>query len=928
MASTTAMAMHMPRAAARGFSRRAERRRNLADRMPDMDGGGGLFGSCAKQALLTASTALAVGVTLSHAAHAQTVIPSGTTTYNLNPANNPFVVNRGTTISLFTGALIYGSNASTWTLTNNGVLQGLSSLTSTGVILQAAATVVNTGLISGLGGGGVGINGAGMVTNQSGGVIFGRSVGVSITGGGTLVNAGSIESSIIAAVNFAGGGIVTNQAGGNINGGGGVSIAGGGAVTNAGAISGNIGSAITISGGGSVINSGALTSNSAAAISFAGAGASSVTNSGTITGNQGALSFAGTGGSIVINTGTIAANGGDQPAIGFSGGGAATVINAGTITESQGLSAISFTGAGTNLVILQSGAVVNAAITGSTTSGATNTLVLQGTGSFTHMITNFTTLTTQSGAAWTVALVGANSIDTSVIAGVSSLQIGDGPTASLTGDVTLIGGGSLKGYGVVIGNVINSSGTVAPGGPPILIGSPPTTIGTLTVTGSYSQSPNGNLTIEVSPAVASQLAVGGTAALAGGLTVTADPGRYVKGTTYAILTAAGGVTGTFDRTALVTPAASFTVSYLPNQVDLTVQTVGGSGLTYGSIGSAALGAGQAVANTLAQQLFASHGVASGAAGLAQAPSANRVQLAALDPVAALAQGPAPQPFAASPWSAWLTGFGVFGSVSGNANASGLSYTTGGTAFGADYRLDPSWLIGGFAGYAGTGTGSSTLAGASNGSIDSYTVGVYASWTLDPIYVDVMLGYAYNNDQLTRSILAPGFATATARASTTGNQFLSSVEAGRAYALADRLVATPFVGVQATALDQANFTETGAGALDLAVGGQSVSSVRSSLGGRLSRDLDLGTGGLVNVSLKLGWAHEFSDTGSSGSASFAGAPGSSFVVQGAQRGRDSALVGIGVAAQLDPQSSLYLRYDGDIDGPDNAHAVTGGVRLTW
>jgi outer membrane autotransporter protein len=363
------------------------------------------------------------------------------------------------------------------------------------------------------------------------------------------------------------------------------------------------------------------------------------------------------------------------------------------------------------------------------------------------------------------------------------------------------------------------------------------------------------------------------------------------------------------------------------QIQSALDQIGGSAQGYAGIASSALNTGQAMSMTLGQQVFSTHGASSGSAALAQGPNVSRVQLASLDPVAVLAQGPAPSPFSASsPWSAWLTGFGVFGGIGGNGNAHALSYSTGGTLFGADYRLDPSFLVGGFAGYAGTGTSASGLPG--NGSVDSYTVGVYASWTRDRTYVDGMLGYAYDDDELTRTISFPGFSAVTARGSTNGNQFPSSIETGRSYDLPEAFVATPFVGLQASALDQSSFAESGAGALDLTVGGQSVSSVRSQVGARLSCDVELDAGIVINVGLKLGWEHEFSDTGSTTTASFAGAPGANFAVQGAQRGRDSALVGIGVASQLDAQSSVYLRYDGDVNDRDAAHAVIAGVRLTW
>ncbi|HXQ17866.1 MAG TPA: hypothetical protein VN814_24870, partial [Caulobacteraceae bacterium] len=66
--------------------------------------------------------ALAAGVSLGSAAQAQTIIPSGSTTYNLNPANNPFQILNGSTIATVTGDGVHGSNATPWTLTNYGVV--------------------------------------------------------------------------------------------------------------------------------------------------------------------------------------------------------------------------------------------------------------------------------------------------------------------------------------------------------------------------------------------------------------------------------------------------------------------------------------------------------------------------------------------------------------------------------------------------------------------------------------------------------------------------------------------------------------------------------------------------------------------------------------------------------------------------------------
>ena len=100
-------------------------------------------------------------------------------------------------------------------------------------------------------------------------------------------------------------------------------------------------------------------------------------------------------------------------------------------------------------------------------------------------------------------------------------------------------GGSLIGLGTIGGSLTNVAGTVAPGG----------SIGRLTVNGNYLQAGNGTLQIEVNPIAASQLAVKGTATLAGKLALIFDPGVY-SAQSYTILTASsvkgafGVVTGT------------------------------------------------------------------------------------------------------------------------------------------------------------------------------------------------------------------------------------------------------------------------------------------------------------------------------------------------------------------------------------------------
>jgi fibronectin-binding autotransporter adhesin len=864
--------------------------------------------------------------------------------------------NSGTVTYLYVSGAGNAAVTNTGTISPGGVTYGIGLYVKQGATVGA---ITNSGYIHG--------------NNQSGIQIYGlgaNSVTVaSITNSGTIVAPSGKAIQVQGQVTVTGG--ITNS--GKLSGylgvfvGDGVSFSGG--ITNSGTIAGSAtGTGINVynptSFAGGITNTRTGTISGKYAIYIKGV-AGTVTNAGTITGtinsaNDGAVSFL-TAGSTLTNSGLIQNTGGGNAVV-FRGGNDTLILG----SRAQFVGNVVDLGTG-NSLILSGVNFTNALAAQLTGFNFNNSPIVQGSGTNLSGTFNFTALTVQGG----LTIDGSVTTGNVALGAGAALQVGDSatPTGALISNVSLTGG-MLSGFGTVTGTVTNMSGTVAPGG---------TLPGTLTITGNYSQGANGSLSILATPSATSKLAVGGTASLAGALAVSAS-GSFANGARYEILTAST-VSGTFATTSglALSPLLGFTVSYSGDQVDLVagaipglqslattpnqslvaaaldqiivanpagfgpvitalanltpaqvpqaLDALGGAAQNYSGLAAAGLAGGQMLTTTIGQQLFQTHGAAFGGGALAQSSDGMRVQLASLDPLATLAQGPAPTRFAStSNWSAWLTGYGIFGDIGGNSNAHGLSYSTGGTAFGVDYRLDPSWLVGVFAGYAGTGTSSPGLSGS--GSVDSYSFGTYASWAQNRLYVDAMLGYAYDADHLTRSIAFPGFSALTARGSTYGNQFLSSVETGRSYSLPDQFVATPFVGLQAVTLDQASFSETGAGVLDLAVNGQSTSSVRTQLGSRFSRDVELGEGHVVNLGLKLGWAHELSDTGTTTTASFSGAPGAAFAVQGAQRGRDSALVGVGVASKLDQLSSVYLRYDGDLNGPDNAHAVIGGIRLTW
>ncbi|MCP4565765.1 MAG: autotransporter outer membrane beta-barrel domain-containing protein, partial [Bosea sp.] len=123
---------------------------------------------------------------------------------------------------------------------------------------------------------------------------------------------------------------------------------------------------------------------------------------------------------------------------------------------------------------------------------------------------------------------------------------------SITSNVTL-DGGMLGGSGTVGGVSVGSGATVAPGN----------SIGTLTVSGNVAFAAGSTYQVEVNAAGQSdRIVASGSASITGGtVQVLAENGNYAASTNYTILTASGGVTGTFNTVtsnlAFLTPSLAY-----------------------------------------------------------------------------------------------------------------------------------------------------------------------------------------------------------------------------------------------------------------------------------------------------------------------------------------------------------------------------------
>ncbi|HZB54378.1 MAG TPA: autotransporter outer membrane beta-barrel domain-containing protein, partial [Reyranella sp.] len=526
---------------------------------------------------------------------------------------------------------------------------------------------------------------------------------------------------------------------------------------------------------------------------------------------------------------------------------------------------------------------------------------------------------------------------------------------SITGNVAVGSGGTLGGTGTIAGNVA-MIGNLAPGN----------SIGTLTVNGNYAQSVGSTYTVEVNAAGQSdKLNVTGGAAIAGGtVAVQAQSGRYARNTSYTILTANAGVIGTYSGVtsnfAFLTPSLSYDannvyLSLFLNQsafatgaqtlnqfavgtvLDQTWASATGnfatvlsalsaltnqqgpqalnqiSGQPYADFGTVNVQGSTLFMNAVGQQLAGFRGGATGGGqrqALAEACDGNACQAAP------------------GPWGTWVSGLGGFGNVLGNTNSQTLTYNFIGTAAGIDYRFTPNVLLGIAAGYTYGQQWVDSFFG--KGWSNTVNVTAYGSFTLDGFYADALAGYAYSNNQLQRQIFIPGLQPMTANGSTGANQFLGQVETGYRigmFAPAATTV-TPFARLQVASVNQAAFSEWGASSLSLNVAQQTTNSLRTTFGADLGTAIGLGNQRTLDMGVRVGWLHEYADTGRPMTAAFAGAPANGFTVYGATPQRDSAVIGLRASSYVADATQLYFRYDGELGGGSDNHVFNVGVRLSW
>lgn len=427
------------------------------------------------------------------------------------------------------------------------------------------------------------------------------------------------------------------------------------------------------------------------------------------------------------------------------------------------------------------------------------------------------------------------------------------------------------------------------------------------------------------------------------------------GVRHTLLTAAGGVNGTYagltGTLAKNSPFVDFTLAYDPQNVFLDVKR---SSTAFASVAttfnqrsiataSDALGSGKPIHDGMlflnAQEsrnafdllsgeihasvhsafLEDSHFVRDAATDRVRAAfgavGASSVPIMAYGP-----GGPEAAPATHDGFAVWGRGFGAWGHLNGDGNAARLNTSSGGYLAGGDALIGDQWRLGMLAGYSHTSFDVNRR--LSSGASDNYHLGFYTGAQQGHLGFRSGLAYTWHRVDTNRSVEFPYFSDHLSSKYDAGT-FQAFGELG--YRLEIPSVSfEPYANLAYVRFHADGFTENG-GASALTGRGQSSEATFTTLGLRGSTDFVLGS---MNTTIQggLGWRHAFGDVRPEVGLSIAG--GSTFTIAGAPIGENAALLEAGLDARLSENTTLGLSYQGQLASDAQEHGFNAKLAVRF
>lgn len=539
---------------------------------------------------------------------------------------------------------------------------------------------------------------------------------------------------------------------------------------------------------------------------------------------------------------------------------------------------------------------------------------------------------------------------TNTYSGGTTVNNGELLTAhTLPGNVAINAGGTLDRYTLYYGT---SDGVPGVAGHLTNAGKVFVHEGDSTVGGDYTQASSGTLAVSLG----SKLDVAGVATLQGGtLEITGTDIGYVSSTRTEVLTAQGGLNGTFDQ--LVKDAhvvfTATTINYDANSawldttgLDVTMAAAG-NGVSYTPVSMGSAVRVQSAFQQLDSQIATGDltGVSAdflrSAGQFQQAPDLLSAQASLQSLSGQLYATSAAMTLKAIDTSNrtlsdrfhHLLDKGVgAGTWMQSQSVGGDMARAGFDAVG--YQLD-GWLVGndrqvGSSGLAGFAFGQSRGRQSLNHGIDRDNTRniesmLYAGWVRGDWYTQGRVGFGHFQQDVSRQILL-GYSRQGVSTRYSGRYSVAYGETGLYFGLG-RTQIQPFVSVEYARIGRDSFAEAGGGGFGLRSNAQLLDRWQGAVGMRASHHWDFSHGRGLDLSARAQWQDTLASRGDVFNASFVGLQQWQPLV-GIGLSRYGALVGVGLDAALSPRTALKLSYDYQQGQHDKAQTLFAHLSVAF
>lgn len=421
---------------------------------------------------------------------------------------------------------------------------------------------------------------------------------------------------------------------------------------------------------------------------------------------------------------------------------------------------------------------------------------------------------------------------------------------------------------------------------------------------------------------------------------TDDGTTYVAGTTYTIVTAASGVTGTFVDLTDDFAFLNFALSYDSNNVYLTSQLSNMclsnfssnqcavaesiSGLGSGALFSAVTNLSDAEAVGAIDQLT---GEAHSSFLTSLMEDSRFVRDAAIDRLRSLFDGVGARDSSStsatgSGISLWGHVYGAFGDVSAGTDTASVDRSSGGVLTGADVALFKNVHVGLLGGYGHTHMSADEL--RSTEDAENWSTGIYTGAVWGTFHIRAGGAYTWSDLETRREVGFTGYSDSLSgdASASTGQVFAEgAVRIGSSWATYE-----PYAALAHVHLKRDHFTEDGGDAA-LTVAQTNMDTTFTTLGLRTETFMGAGIEAGIRLSGGLGWRHAFGDTVAAAEMAFSSG-GTPFTVFGAPLAKDALVVELGADGAFSQWTRFGMYYLGQIADDADDHSVRANLAVTF